>query len=513
MRILIADGDQLRAKTIAEACIGRDYQVDRCKHGAEALELALELLPDVVICPLDLAVIDAVHLSGILRSNPRTQGARFVFLVEDETQTVSPDPRDAHVAPPWPVGAVLSQVVAAGGKSSRHSDRRPETVMGGELSEIGTVDLLQLFQMNEKSGVLKISGEGPRCSGSIVLETGQVVDASVRLERPGAVVGEKAFYRILGWDEGRFEFIPGSKPGIGRIRKPMRALLMEGMRQLDEAERQRAELPAPQCVLRLKLTRERVPANVHPLTREVIGAIDRYGRVQEIVDRCSFPDYQVLRVLADLIRRGAAEIESSAESSGGGQGGEGGELFTPTQVRRLREWMGVRTGHAGAVLKLVVSAADSGRLRAFAAALGECSQYQGNPRLSAELEGAAVPGVLGEFRFGEGLTLRIMVVPSEMAYAPLWGVASHGMLGAIILPAGPYGVALERTEAVFERLREPEPRRVLHLLLTEAKADGFSDETLSHLATLEGGSFFVLPAPPSPERVPVLRSLFARLVP
>ena len=77
MRSLIADGDQLRAKTIAEACIGRDYQVDRSKHGAEALELALELLPDVVICPLDLAVIDAVHLSGILRSNPRTQGARF----------------------------------------------------------------------------------------------------------------------------------------------------------------------------------------------------------------------------------------------------------------------------------------------------------------------------------------------------------------------------------------------------------------------------------------------------
>ena len=49
-------------------------------HGAAALEAALADVPDAVIAPLDLSLIDAPKLAEILRANPRAQGVRFIFL-------------------------------------------------------------------------------------------------------------------------------------------------------------------------------------------------------------------------------------------------------------------------------------------------------------------------------------------------------------------------------------------------------------------------------------------------
>ena len=70
MRILIADAEGLRAKELAEACMASGHSVERVAHGAAALELALERLPELVICPLDLPIIDGGRLAEILRSNP-----------------------------------------------------------------------------------------------------------------------------------------------------------------------------------------------------------------------------------------------------------------------------------------------------------------------------------------------------------------------------------------------------------------------------------------------------------
>ena len=87
------------------------------------------------------------------------------------------------------------------------------------------------------------------------------------------------------------------------------------------------------------------------------------------------------------------------------------------------------------------------------------------------------------------------------------------MLGAIILPSSPYGAGLEATEAFCARLREGDPRTVLHLLLADSETLSLEEGAREKLDSLEGGTVFVLPAAPSPGRLPVLRNLFARLVP
>ena len=244
MRILVADFDNLRLKAICGACEAQGHTVVRAPHGAAALEFALEEPPEVVVCPVDLSIIDAARLEEILRGNPRTKHASFVFLVKDELDApMSMDARDSTVVAPWRPGDVLDRVEATLTRTQRFGGTRPNTEIEGSLAQISVVDLLEIFQMNRKSGSLKIWSSSPGGAGSIVVRGGQVADASVPLPDGSAVVGEKALYRLLTWKEGRFEFQPGEIAEPGRIQKPTRGLLLEGLRQVDDSQR-----AAAQCV-------------------------------------------------------------------------------------------------------------------------------------------------------------------------------------------------------------------------------------------------------------------------
>lgn len=509
MRILIADFDASRAKLHAEAVAARGYVVDRAAHGAAALEVALEGVPDVVVCPIDLPIIDGARLAEILRGNPRTRHASFVFLVKDELDApMAMDPRDGTVVAPWLEEDLLDHIDAFLERNARFGETRSDTEIEGKLTQISLVDLLQIFAMNKRSGTVRIT-RGGMGTGSILIRTGAIIDASVPLSDGTYVVGEKALYRLLTWKDGRFEFIPGSISEAGRIQKPGRALLLEGMRQLDEWEKLRRDLPSEAIRLALRIPREQVPANVHPLTRDVIDAVEAYRRVGEVVDHCPYPDYQVLRVLSDLIARGTLEQELHDAADDRGSTADG--LFTPSQLRRLREWSAALRPRAGPVVKVLVVAPTRELIRAFHEALRECPDFMSDGRLVREPERIGGLGTLGHVPLGEGLSLRLVAVPAAPRYAPLWEVAAYGMLGAIILPRGPFGPALEETEAAFTRLQAERPRSIVQLILADSPA--LSPEARGQLGQLQGGSLFVLPAAPSRERIDVLRSLLSRLVP
>src|SRR5215475_6218662 len=222
------EGDRGRAKGIAEACTGRGHIVEVAQHGATALELSLERIPEAVICPIDLAVIDGVRLAEILRGNPRTRGTSFIFLVNDELDApISMDSRDATVVAPWHEADILDHVDAILERSARFGEIRSDTEIEGKLSQISSADLLQIFQMNQRSGSVRIAQDELPAPASIAIRGGQIIDALIPLSDGTAVVGEKALYRILCWKEGRFEFIPGEVREQARVAKPLRMLLME----------------------------------------------------------------------------------------------------------------------------------------------------------------------------------------------------------------------------------------------------------------------------------------------
>lgn len=69
---------------LAEACRASGMPSKVVSHGAAALELALSSQPALVVAQVDLPLVDGFKLAEILRANPRTRSARFLFLAEEE---------------------------------------------------------------------------------------------------------------------------------------------------------------------------------------------------------------------------------------------------------------------------------------------------------------------------------------------------------------------------------------------------------------------------------------------
>jgi CheY-like chemotaxis protein len=514
VRVLIADPDSGRAKVIAEACAARGHVVDRAVHGAAALELGLERVPQVVLTPVDLPIIEGARLAEILRSNPRTHSVRFVFLVEDELDApVGLDLRDRIAVAPWDDSDVMEHVDALAERDSRYPDVRRDAEIEGKLSRLGLVDLIQMFQHNRRNGTLRVIPDaGP--SGALHITDGQVADALVPLADGTKVTGEKAAFRMLGAARGRFAFTPEEQGVEPVIARPTRALLLEAMRQIDEWEQHRGDLPSAETRLEPGPV---APGEVAalPVSREILALLDDYPRVGDLVDHCSVPDYQVLRALDDLIARGVLRRVETSSPEPAPARRAGGGLFTGSQLRRLREWLSPRGPRRGASLKVLVVAPEPRLVERFLSVLHEFPDFVADGQLAREPERLGGLGPLGVFALGEGLQLRVCAVPAAPAYAPAWAVAGHGMLGALVLMRAPIVTALQAAEPVVESLRGVSSRPLIWVLECESGAPTLGEIEREEIERAGGGPLFALSAEPDsdPERRAVVQNLFSRLIP
>ncbi|TKD03110.1 DUF4388 domain-containing protein [Polyangium fumosum] len=99
--------------------------------------------------------------------------------------------------------------------------------VAGSLAEMSIPDMVQVLWHGRKTCALRI--QTGKSTGEIHFAEGQIVDA--RWEQ---VVGEEAFYRMLALLEGEFRLEPGVEPSGRTIAVSPEALLLEGMRRLDE---------------------------------------------------------------------------------------------------------------------------------------------------------------------------------------------------------------------------------------------------------------------------------------
>ncbi len=460
--VLVADADAGRARGLEQALRARGFATLYAPQGAAALETALAERPAVIVAPAELPLIDPAKLAEILRANPRTRTVRFVVLGGGGGDTV-PSSWDEVICDPGDADAVAREVerVLARRAQVEEMDRRVEggQEVQGRLSQIPLADLLQLFQLNRKTGTVELHcrrGGGRTERGLITLRDGDVIQAVV-----GNVEGEKAFFRLLGWREGAFAFTPHPVEGPARILTPTRSLLMEGLRQQDELDHLVTTLPPLDAEVSLRVRRSSLPSAVHPLTQEVLLLLEIYGRVQDVVDHCSFPDYQVLRTLKTLRERGLVEIRA-ASHRGVGEGLAA--PASPARIRRLREWLEERAGR-GAVgdAKVLLAAADAAAVEQVLQAL---HPLPGLRRLRAPGGAGAGIGTLARLELDRDVGLELIRVPVDELHAPVWPLAARGALAAVLVLPEP----------------TPEARATL-----DAAAQGFAAAGLSRRVYLVTG--------------------------
>ncbi|UCE86902.1 MAG: DUF4388 domain-containing protein [Deltaproteobacteria bacterium] len=494
-------------------CAQRGFSTRIVTNGALALEVALAQSPDLIVAPFDLDLIPGAQLAEILRANPRTRGVRFVLL-GDRPAGFPPNAFDADVVPtPIDEDELVRRIERLGRRTSRIDEIETGPAEGnplsGQLEQVPLPDLLQLFHVNRRTGTVEVvqrERKGREQRGTIYLRDGNVIQALA-----GAVEGEKALFRLLGWKDGSFAFTPDRAPVEARIEIPTRALLMEGLRQLDEWEGLRGSLPALDARVALRVTSSALPNMVHPLTQEVLLLLEIYTRVQDVVDSCSYPDYQVLRTLQTLVDRELVEVEREPEEPPPSEVG----LFAPAHARRLREWLaGGRSGEPVAGdAKVLLVAWDPVATLDFLARLREMPGVEladgiAEGRLAAhdllDVARVAVDGEVG---------LRLVHLPTRPADAPLWSVASHGSLAVIFLMSGPVAEARRETRAVEEVLRQLPRMRIFHALFLHKEDRPLPEELRENLSLIDESSLFLLPLEPAGDFLSLMQRMLTRVLP
>ena len=99
--------------------------------------------------------------------------------------------------------------------------------MSGSLAEMALPDMVQILFHGRKTCALRIQAK--KGSGEIHFADGQIVDARI-----GSVRGEDAFYQMLMLREGDFQLDPNAQASQRTIQSSPEALLLEGMRRVDE---------------------------------------------------------------------------------------------------------------------------------------------------------------------------------------------------------------------------------------------------------------------------------------
>lgn len=77
--LLIEDNDEVRENT-AEILALAGYDISEAPNGKKGVEVALEKVPDLIICDIMMPEMDGYEVLNILSQNPKTNRIPFIFL-------------------------------------------------------------------------------------------------------------------------------------------------------------------------------------------------------------------------------------------------------------------------------------------------------------------------------------------------------------------------------------------------------------------------------------------------
>jgi CheY-like chemotaxis protein len=509
--VLIADGDADRGRKIAVACRALGVEVRAASHGAAALEIALAEKPTAMVAQVALPLIDGTRLAEILHANPHTRAMRMLFIDDGEPDDAAQSTLGRVVpgrADPETIARFIQALLRERGpEPSGTGAARGEPGVEGKLTQIALAELLELFHVNRKTGVVELRQGGGRraATGRIDLCDGDVVQARI-----GSVEGEKALYRLLAWRRGSFAF---REQAIARergcIERPTRALLREAQRQADEWQRIGSELPALHARVALKVARSSLPSVLHPLTQEVLLALELSTRVSEVVDRCSFPDYQVLRTVQTLVRRGMIELRADGAAPEPPAGG----LFGAALAARLRDWLDQTRPRDSAPIdaKVVLFASTPDASRTFASLLARLPGVESAPTVDHD---AAVVTPRLRIPVDDEVAIEVFEVPAAPRYAPVWALAAHGALATWFVHGSGVEASVAALRAAAEQVGALPRARCFHVLLEEKDREPRGVAALCEkLGLFDDRHALALPPEQPADAAKALRELLTRLLP
>jgi DNA-binding response OmpR family regulator len=324
--LLLVDADPRSLRVLEVSLRKAGYSVTTAGSVGAALELIELAEPDMIISDTRLPGQDGFALVAELRARKSFEHIPLIFLssdpsVEAKVRGLELGVED-YLTKPVYIREILARVSLTMERRDREGlGRTTKTRFAGSLQDMGLVDLLQTIEVSRKSGVLKLSSGQRR--GSIYFREGRVLDAEI-----GKLQGEPAIYRFLLWSEGSFELEFGEVEREDKLDISTQALLMEGVRRLDEWGRLQEQLPALDTVLDVNDTE--LVARIGDIPDElnaILRTFDGLRDLSDVLELAEGDDLVVLTGVSRLFFDGFLTVRHRSELSTDAQVGRHSDPF------------------------------------------------------------------------------------------------------------------------------------------------------------------------------------------
>lgn len=231
-RALIIDPDPEETTVLELRLLEQGFEVAQAHNVEQALKHLEKGETELVISELDLPNGDGLGLLAEVRKRPWGQKLPWVVVTgrtgrNDAAKAFELGAAD-YMAKPVSADLLVAKLKQIIEREAQRSG--PARGVNGSLVEMGLPDMVQVLWHGRKSGSLKIrSGTN---SGEIHFVNGAIYNALWTNIR-----GEEAFYAMLKLTEGDFALDPNFTAPQQVIMDSPEALLLEGMRRMDEGGR------------------------------------------------------------------------------------------------------------------------------------------------------------------------------------------------------------------------------------------------------------------------------------
>jgi CheY-like chemotaxis protein len=203
---------------------------------ADALLKAVDDPPELVVCDYRMPGMDGRQLVEKLKSRPATANFSAILMASrsDIDERLSPqDAADDYLAKPFFLKEATRRIKRTVDRIALEKMAKTapsDGVVRGNLSQMNVIDLMQSLEMGRKSCQLKLQNGADKCE--VFFAEGQVKHATY-----GSLVGDQAVFKVLRWTGGNFELNFEGKTDQETAQLNTQGLLMEGLRLLDESQR------------------------------------------------------------------------------------------------------------------------------------------------------------------------------------------------------------------------------------------------------------------------------------
>jgi DNA-binding response OmpR family regulator len=221
-KVLIVDDEETLTWSMAKS-LSRDrdkYGVEIANNGKEALDVLNKMPIDLVISDIRMPDINGLDLLvRVRRDFPKTKVIIMTAYGSSEVQKEASKRGSLHyIEKPFEINEIrkliLDLIKERGG-------------FEGKLFDLQLTDIVQMNCLGRVTTSLVITKDDH--GGVIYFNDGEIVHAEC-----DDIVGEEAFYTILGWQEGKFVSNIGVVPPRETISSTWEHLLVEGMKRKDE---------------------------------------------------------------------------------------------------------------------------------------------------------------------------------------------------------------------------------------------------------------------------------------